>query len=385
MNNPIEMYFKDIEDPSKGWNVQYPLEEVMLVAMVSFLVGGEGFEDMKEMGEVWVEEFRKYYPFERGTPSADTFRNVFMGLDPRKFGACFAEWMKYVHANVEGLIAIDGKSSRGSAGRGKSPISTVSAYCHERGVVMACIDTDDKSNEITVLPQLLDMLSLEKAVVSIDAMGCQKAVVESVIGKKGQYVISLKGNQEKLHDEVRGFFEAVLDNHPDFEGVGEEFEMDIHDYSEKSKGRECRRRIAVTSDFCPGVAPFRKQWKGLESIAMVESWCTRNGKDTYERRFYITSLKPNAENLADIIRGHWSIENNLHWMLDLYFDDDSCTVRDRNASRNIAILKRLTYNILKEHRKTSLKKRSLRRMRFVASLSPKFLHEMIHTASNVFR
>ena len=136
---------------------------------------------------------------------------------------------------------------------------------------MACIDTDDKSNEITVLPQLLDMLSLEKAVVSIDAMGCQKAVVESVIGKKGQYVISLKGNQEKLHDEVRGFFEAVLDNHPDFEGVGEEFEMDIHDYSEKSKGRECRRRIAVTSDLCPGVAPFRKQWKGLESIAMVES------------------------------------------------------------------------------------------------------------------
>ncbi|MDD4347477.1 MAG: transposase family protein, partial [Opitutales bacterium] len=97
MKNPIEMYFKDIEDPRKGWNVQYPLEEVMLVAMVSFLVGGEGFEDMKEMGEVWVEEFRKYYPFERGTPSADTFRNVFMGLDPRKFGACFAEWMKYVH------------------------------------------------------------------------------------------------------------------------------------------------------------------------------------------------------------------------------------------------------------------------------------------------
>jgi predicted transposase YbfD/YdcC len=380
MNNPIKMYFSEVEDPRKGANILYPLEEILLVAIVTFLMRGEGFEDMEDVGEYWIEELRKYYPFERGTPSADTFRYVFMGLDPRKFGDCFAQWMKHVHATVSGVIAIDGKSSRGS-GRGESPISTVSAYCHERGVVMASIDSEDKSNEITVLPKLLEMLNLNNAVVTIDAMGCQKAVVEQVVRQKGDYLISLKGNQGRLHDEAKGFFEAVLENHPDFKGVEEEFEMDVHDYEQQSKSIHYRRRIAATSDFCPGMSAFRKEWKKLQSIVMIESWRTEKGQTSFERRFAITSLEADAKCLSEIIRNHWSVENNLHWMLDVCFQDDACTVRDRIAAKNIAILKRMAFNILKEHRKTMLKKKSIRRMRLTAGMSASAVHAMIKTAS----
>jgi predicted transposase YbfD/YdcC len=380
MNNPVMMYFSEVKDPRKGGNVLYPLEEILLNAIVTLLVGGETFEDMEDAGEGWLEEMRKYYPFKRGIPSADTFRYVFKSLDPRVFGKSFANWMRHLHENVEGLIAIDGKSSRGSGKGRSSPISTVSAFCHEHGVVLACIDTEDKSNEIKVLPDLIRMLKLDKAVVSIDAMGCQKAVVEQIIGQKGNYLISLKGNQGRLHDEVRGFYETLQEDYPDYKGAQAEFELDIHEYEEQSKGRHYRRRIVSTSDFCPGMTSFRKEWKGLQSVVMIESWRTHKGETTFERRFAITSLNADSKNLAKIMRSHWSVENNLHWVLDVYFDDDACTVRDRNAAKNLTILKRIAFNILRNHRSNQLKKKSLRRMRFISSMTPSQVHTMLQNA-----
>jgi predicted transposase YbfD/YdcC len=382
VNNPIKMFFSEIEDPRKGSNVLYPLEEILLVAIITFLIRGEGFEDMEDVGEYWLEELRKYYPYKRGTPSADTFRYVFMSLDPRKFGDCFAQWMKHVHATIAGVIAIDGKSSCGS-GRGVSPISTVSAYCHERGVVMASIDTEDKSNEITVLPKLLEMLNLNNAVVTIDAMGCQKAVVGQVAKQKGDYLISLKGNQGRLHDQTKGFFEAILEDYPELKAIGKDISMDVYEYEQVSNGRHYRRRIAATSEFCPGLSPFRKEWKKLKSVVMIESWRTCKGKTSFERRFAITSLEANAITLSEIIRNHWSVENNLHWMLDVCFQDDACTIRERTAAKNITILKRMAFNILKEHRKTTLKKKSIRRMRLTAGMSPESIHAMIKTAATM--
>lgn len=379
MENPIRMFFSTLEDPRSGDNVLYPLEEILLVAIVCFFIGGEGYEDMEDTGEIWEDELRRYYPFKRGTPSADTFRYVLMNLDPRKFGDCFAKWMSHLHENVEGLIAVDGKSSRGS-GKNKnalSPITTVSAYCHERGVTMACIDTEDKSNEITVLPKLLEMLDLRKSVVSLDAMGCQKNVAKQIIEQKGEYLISLKGNQGTLHQEVSSFFEALAHEYPDYKGVEKEFVMDVYEYEDHSKSREYRRRIVSTSDFCGGLEPFRSKWEGLKSIVMIESWCTVKGQTSFERRYAISSLDANSKDLAKLIRGHWSVENNLHWMLDLYFDDDGCTVRNRNAAKNFAILKRIALNTLQEHKKSSLKKKSIRRTKRIASMSPKHVHQMI--------
>lgn len=379
MENPIRMFFSTLEDPRTGNNVLYPLEEILLVAIVSFFIGGEGYEDMEDTGEIWEDELRHYYPFERGTPSADTFRYVLMNLEPRKFGDCFAQWMSHLHANVEGLIAVDGKCSRGS-GKSKhasSAITTVSAYCHERGVTMACIDTEDKSNEITVLPKLLEMLDLKKSVVSLDAMGCQKNVTKQIIKQKGDYLISLKGNQGTLHQDVSSFFEALAQEYPDYRGVEKEFVIDVHEYEDNSKSRHYRRRIVSTSDFCGGLQHYRKQWEGLKSIVIIESWRTSKGQTCFERRYAITSLEADSKHLSQIIRGHWSVENNLHWMLDLYFDDDSCTVKDRNAAKNFAILKRIALNALQEHKKHSIKKRSIRRTKRIASMSPDHVHQMI--------
>lgn len=247
---------------------------------------------------------------------------------------------------------------------------------------MACIDTEDKSNEITVLPKLLEMLDLSHSVVSIDAMGCQKKVTEQIISQKGDYLISLKGNQGTLHKEVDLFFEALEQEYPDFQGVEKEFVIDVYEYEEQSKSRQYRRRIVSTSDFCGGLQHFHKQWNGLKSIVMIDSWRIDKGQTSFERRYYISSLESNSKELAGLMRNHWSVENNLHWMLDLYFDDDGCTVGNRNAAKNFTILKRIALNALQEHKKRSLKKKSIRRTKRIASMSPDHVHQMIQLTFN---
>jgi len=366
MLNPINTFFSDVEDPRTGLNVRYPMNEILLVAVVTLLCGGESFGDMADVGRAKRSFLEKFFRFEKGIPSEDTFRYVLMLMDPRKFGDCFAHWMRFLHGRVKGLVAIDGKACRGTARDGKpSALTMVNAFCVERGVVLAGLDTPDKTNEITVLPELLAMLDLKGCIVTLDAMGCQRAVVAQIVEQKGDYLISLKGNQGNLHQDVATFFQAHEQTDPDFKEAG--FKADVHEYEEKNRGRHYRRKIVVTDDFCGGLEPYKKDWKGLRTVVRLESWRTEKGKTTHEIRHAISSCQPRAKEIAKAARGHWAVENQNHWMLDVCFREDPCQVRAGHAAKNLAILRRLCLNIVRHTQKHLAVSRSVKRwMRWCA-------------------
>lgn len=376
MSNPIAEFFSEVPDPRTGRNIQYPLQEILLVAVVTLLTGGQGYDDMADTGRSKRGLLELFYPFAKGIPCEGTFRHVFMALDPKRFGECFAQWMSYLHGHVEGLVAIDGKRCRGSAkGKGQSPLNIVNAYCRERGIVLAALDTPDKSNEITVLPELLRLLSLKGSVVTLDAMGCQKTIAAQIIAQKGDYLISLKGNQGNLHGEVAGFFEAHEQTDPDFREP--DFLATVCESEEKSHGRHYRRRVVASADFCGGLKPFTKDWKGLRTVVRIESWRTQNGKTSYEKRYAISSLEPDAEALGETMRGHWSVENQDHWMLDVYFGEDASRIREGHGAKNLGILRRLCLNVARQAQQSLFQKRSVRRILRSCAMDDEFLQDIL--------
>ncbi len=324
-----------------------------------------------------------FFPFKNGIPSEDTFRYVFMALDPKRFGDCFARWMSFLHGHVDGLIAIDGKCCRGSRkGKGQSPLNIVNAFCHERGIVLGAIDTPDKSNEITVLPELLRLLDIKGCVVTLDAMGCQKKVVAQIIDQKGDYLISLKGNQGNLHRDVADFFDAHEQTDANFQE--RDFAAEVFEHEEKSHGRHYRRRVVVSSDFCGGLKTYMKDWKGLNTVVRLESWRTENGKTTYEKRYAISSLSPNAQHIAEAMRGHWSVENQDHWMLDVYFGEDASRIREGHGAKNLATLRRLCLNLVRQAQKSLVKHRSVRRILRGCAMDDDFLKDILERCLNLY-
>ncbi len=381
MVNPIDKFFSQVEDPRTGGNVRYPLNEILLVAVVTLLCGGRTYPDMADTGRAKRDWLHGILPFEKGIPSEDTFRYVFMALDPRQFGECFANWMAFLHERVEGLVAIDGKACRGSVSAGKkSPLTIVNAYCRERGIVIASIDTPDKSNEITVLPELLRMLDIKGCVVTLDAMGCQKKVTSQVVEQKGDYVISLKGNQGNLHEDVAEFFEAHQQTSADFSEP--DFKADVFDYRERSHGREYRRRVVATSDFCPGLNAYKSDWKGLLTVARLESWRTDAGGTKCEVRYAISSCAPVAKKIADSMRGHWCVENNDHWMLDVCFGEDQSKVREKHSAKNLATIRRLCLNMVSHTQKTLAHKRSVKRWIRCCAMDDEALDDVFRVGLN---
>lgn len=378
----MDKFFGEVEDPRSGQNIGFPLQEILLIALVTFLCAGQTYEDMVDTGRAKLDFLRRFFPYRKGVPSADTFRYVLMALDPKSFGDAFAKWMEFLHEHVEGLVAVDGKCCRGSASAGKSPLNIVNAYCRERGVVLACIDCPDKGNEITVLPELLSMLELNDCVVSLDAMGCQKAVAKQIVGQKGDYLLMLKGNQGNLHKDVKEFFQAHEESDPEFQEP--DFTADVYRHQESGHGRHCRWKVVATNDFCPGLKRYRRDWKGLESVVMVECHRTENGKNSYERRFAITSLKPDAARLADLTRGHWCVENNNHWSLDVAFAEDACRARAGHSAKNLGTLRRLSLNVVKHAQKTFANRRSIKRMLRKAAMEDDYLEQLLHTGLKIF-
>ncbi|GEM_PF-990168 len=316
MRNPIDRFFSEVKDPRTGGNVRYPLNEILLVAVVSLLCGGRSYADMVDTCRAKRRWLEQYFAFEHGIPSEDTFRYVLMLLDPRQFGDCFAQWMRFLHGHVEGLVAIDGKACRGTGAiKGNSMLTVVNAYCRERGVVLASIDTADKSNEITVLPQLLRALNVKGCVVTLDAMGCQKPIASQIVDQEGDYLISLKGNQGNLHVDVAEFFEAHEQSDPGFREP--DFEADVYEYEEENRGRHYRRKIVATSDFCPGLESYKKQWKGLGTVVRMESWRTQNDTTTHEVRYAISPAWAGpARGEGDCTGDAWSLVRGEQRSLD---------------------------------------------------------------------
>lgn len=354
-----------IEDPRIERHKLYPLEEIFLVAFCCVLCGGESFQDLEDFGNLQVDFLKGYLPFSNGIPSHDTYARVFSLLDPKEFGNCLLKWAEALRScGQEGVIAIDGKTLRHSfnKAKGQSALHIVSAFASHTRLVLGQVKVQDKSNEITAIPELLKMLDIRHATVTIDAMGCQKEIANQIKEQKAEYVLALKGNQGDLKESVETFFKLESENN--FKDVS------VNSYQEvdKDHGRIETRKCIVTGDISCIENP--QDWNGIRSIIMLQCLRDMRDKQTRETRYYISSLPPDPQKILHAIRAHWSIENTLHWTLDVTFREDDSRIRVKNAPENMAILRRFTLNILQ---KVKQKGDSIKRMRKKAGWNNKAL------------
>lgn len=331
-------HFEALKDPRQLVKVVYPLNEILLLTLCAVLSGEETWLDIAEYGEEKLDFLRTLLPFERGTPSHDTLGEVFTNLDPKAFRECFVAWVSSLQQECREIVAIDGKTLRGSFDGEQKAIHMVSAWACGQRLVLGQEKVDDKSNEITAIPKLLDLLVLKGAIVTLDAMGCQREIAQKILDKKADYVLALKGNQGALYQDVTEFLD------------GAEFSRSRQDYYEnveKGHGRIEVRRCWSTDD----VDWLRKrhQWPGLRSIIRIESTRTVKGKPpSTEHRYYLASLPMDATEVAKAIRSHWEVENSLHWVLDVVFKDDDCRIRKDYSPQNFHVVKQMALNLVRK-------------------------------------
>lgn len=359
--------FESLDDPRQRGKVLYPLDEVLLLVLLGVIAGCESWVEIARYGEKKLALLRRFRPFEDETPSHDQLGDIFAVLDAEQFQACFVAWVAGLTGLGPEIIAIDGKTLRRSyqEGGAKAPIHMVSAWSAKQSLVLGQVKVADKSNEITAIPKLLDMLTIKGAIVTIDAMGCQREIAAKVIEKEADYVLALKGNQGTLRDDVEEFFiEQKANGYADCK-------PSRHETLEKSHGRIETRTVTAIGGI--DWLEERHPWAGLTSIVMVESCREIGAKTEHETRFYITSLAANAERIGTAIRGHWGIENGLHWVMDMVFRDDECRIRKNNAPANFATVKHMASNLLRQ----APGKDSLRVKRKVAAWDDDFLASLI--------
>jgi len=335
-------YFKDMPDHRQAGKVTYPLDEILLLCLLAVLAGAEAFTDIARFGEKKLELLRRFRPFEHGTPAHDHLGDIFATLDAQAFQRCFVDWVAALTKTPAEVVAIDGKTSRRSGDKkgSKQPIHMVSAFAARQRLVMGQVAVAEKSNEIVAIPVLLDMMAIEGAVVTIDAMGCQRNIAKKIIAKKADYIIALKGNQGTLHDDVKVFVAEQKAN--DFKDTV----ISQHETVDADHGRIETRTYTAIHDV--EWLQERHNWPGLEGVIMVESRRESDGKVTQETRFYITSLILLANLIGPMIRDHWMIENGLHWIMDMVFRDDECRVRTENAPANFTTLKHMANNLIRK-------------------------------------
>jgi predicted transposase YbfD/YdcC len=362
-------FFLKVPDHRINRKKLYLVEEILLIAFCGVIAGCESWDDFELFGETKLKELREYLPFKNGTPSDDTFRRFFRALDSEKFESCFLEWVKSFQLNLkEKIVAIDGKTSCGSFDGESKAIHLISAFVSELGLTLGQLKVDGKSNEITAIPQLLEVLDLMGAIVTIDAMGCQHKIAKSILEKGADYLLGLKGNQEQLHEDVQFLFEKPAKT----------IEFFSTQECDKGHGRVEIRKCTVTED----IEWFKEtypQWEGLRSLVEIES--TRILKDkepSLEKRYYISSLPANPEKILNAVRQHWGIENKLHWILDVSFGDDQSRIRKGNAPRNMGIIKKTALNLL-QIIKASKPRISIKKLRKLAGWDSSFLNAVLMT------
>src|ERR1019366_6583158 len=360
-------HFRELPDPRQRGNVLYPLDEILLLGLLAVLAGAETFVDIALFGQMKLEFLRRFRPFRDSTPSHDHLGDIFASLDAGQFQQCFAAWVASVTGAPAGVIAIDGKTSRRSYQKknAKAPIHMVSAFAARQRLVLGQVKVAEKSNEIVAIPKLLDMLAIERAIITIDAMGCQRDIAQKIIDKNADYVLALKGNQGSLRDDVEvfateqkasGFADTTISQATTIDGDHDRIETRtttvIHDVEWLQK---------------------RHDWPGLKAVVMVESSREIGEKTGQEGRVYLTSLVMLATLFGPVVRSHWAVENSLHWVMDMVFRDDECRVRPDHAPANFTTIKHMAHNLL---RKVSSKD-SLRLRRKVAAWDDDFLASLI--------
>lgn len=360
--------FGEMPDPRVVGRTDHHLLDILVLTFCAVTCGADDWEAVEMWGEAKLDWLRQYIPLKNGIPSHDTIGRLFAAMDSTKFQACFTRWASTICSSLVGqVVAIDGKTMRGSHHHrlGKKAIHMVSAFACDQKIALGQFKTEEKSNEITAIPEVLDMLDLKGSIVTIDSMGCQTEIARAITGQGADYVLALKGNQGKLHEQVIDFFE-----------IAEQHKYDAlnakpYETCEKDHGRiESRRVVALTSDYLEQV----DAWAGIKSIIMVESIREIGEKRTSERRFYISSLEPDSKRIGNAIRIHWGIENQLHWCLDVTFKEDSSRMRNEHAAENFNVVRKVTMNLL---RKDVSRKGSIPKKRLYASLHEQYLANVL--------
>jgi predicted transposase YbfD/YdcC len=360
-------HFKDLPDPRQPGKIVYPLAEVLLLCLLAVLGGAETFVDIARFGEKKIDLLRRFRPFRGGTPSHDHLGDIFATLDAAAFQRCFVAWVAAVTGAPAELIAIDGKTLRRSFQKkgAKAPIHMVSAFAAHQRLVLGQVKVAEKSNEIIAIPALLDMLAIAGAIVTIDAMGCQRDIAQKILDNKADYVLALKGNQGTLREDVEVFVAEQKAN-----GF-KDTKVSRHQTVDGDHGRIETRTYTAIHEIA--WLQERHNWPGLRGVVMVESTREIGDKIERETRFYITSLVWLAHALGPVIRGHWAVENSLHWVMDMIFRDDECRVRTNHAPANFTTLKHMAHNLMRK----APGKDSMRLKRKVAAWDDDFLASLV--------
>lgn len=345
MKPSIMQEFEALEDPRRAHRRAYPLQEMLLVALCAISSDADDWVHVAEWGELKLAWLRRFLPFASGVASHDTFSRLFAMLDAEQFAQCFTDWMGQLCPTLAGqFIAIDGKSVRGSHESGSGMAHLVSAWHSQAGVTLGQVKTATKSNEITAIPELLAKLDIAGATITLDAMGCQREIVQDIVQRQGDYIIAVKNNQPGLAQAIEALFDPAQ---PSSASVTEELRV------EKGHGRLHTRRCVVQSDLSALGQELRKAWPGLKSAVMIES--TREviqGRDksaaNTEWRYYISSKDLDVSEFSHQIQAHWRIENSCHWVLDVVFDEDASRVRCHHGAENMALLRRICLNLIKQ-------------------------------------
>lgn len=343
----IAAHFSTLEDPRIERTKRHKLIDIITITICAVICNADGWTEIEMYGKSKYKWFKKFLELPNGIPSHDTFARVFSLLNPEQLQQCFLKWIESISRITFGeIVAIDGKTLRRSYDKSKDKpaIHMVSAWATTNGLVLGQKKVEDKSNEITAIPELLKVLSLKGCIVTIDAIGCQKKIIKQIIDQDGDYVIALKKNQGGLYERVEKLFEQALLT--DFKGlIKSEYRQSSDDH-----GREETRYCQILTNINQEIDP-NGEWKSLNSIAYVDYLRTEKGKTSRERRYFISSLKNKShKSIAKAIRKHWCIENQLHWVLDVSFNEDDSRIRIDNAPENLAIIRHIALNLLKQEK-----------------------------------
>lgn len=366
----IAVHFADLKDPRVVRDGTHPLINILTIGLCAVIAGGQYFTDMETFGKEKRSWLEKFLDLKDGIPAHDTFNRVFAALKPAEFEKCLLSWISALHETTGGqLLHIDGKTLRGSYDKAssKAAIHMVSVWASAQQLSLASQVVDEKSNEITAIPPLLKMLEISGALVTIDAMGCQKEIARTICEERADYVLQVKGNQPKLLEATESFFQEHLENN------FADYPCRRVETKEKGHGRSEERYYYVAK--MPQDFPLARQWKGLKALGMSIRYCEYDdGRFSEDVSYYILSLYPSGRRFAEAVRGHWSIENQLHWQLDVTFGEDALRVRKDHAPANLSILMRTALSLLKNNQ---TKRGSVRSKRYSAALNEQYIEEVL--------
>lgn len=345
-------HFERLEDPRTAYLVDHPLLDIIALTICAIICGAETWEEIEAYGQSKHDWLKTFLGLPNGIPSHDTISRVFALLEPNQLQECFVNWVKSIaELSLGEIVSIDGKSARHSydKGQGKGAIHMVSAWASENQLVLGQVKVADKSNEITAIPKLLNLLDVQGCIVTIDAMGAQKEIAKQIIDQGADYVLSLKGNQGRLHEDVQQLFDWA--DKTEFKDI----EHEAYQTIDKGHGRLEIRRYWLLENV--EHLENAQQWQGLKRVGMIESERRIAGKaTTRERRYYLISLDGGIERFADASRGHWGIENKLHWSLDVVFHEDDSRIRKGHAPENMTVMRKIALNLLAQESSKGSKK-----------------------------